>query len=278
MRIWTISDIHIDFLKNAEWVTGISEMEFRHDVLILAGDVSHQFELLTQTLVQLKKKFARVFFAPGNHDLWIRGEDWPNSLTKFNAILNFCRQNQIDVQSSVLMVNGQKICLVPVFSWYDLPPARDSLYLPKPGEDITNRMWSDNYFIRWPEDGFEAVAYFLEQSNPFVLPPDCHQIITFSHFLPRAELMFSGAMMYDLQRMKRYDRAPKFNFSRVAGSTKIEKFIRHLGASVHIYGHQHINRDRVIDGVRYISHCLGYPDERKRGTVQGIEQGLKRVL
>jgi hypothetical protein len=62
------------------------------------------------------------------------------------------------------------------------------------------------------------------------------------------------------------DAYPRFNFSRVAGSSGIETQIRRLGSTAHVYGHQHRNRDRVVDGVRYVSHCLGYPSERRRGT------------
>ena len=34
----------------------------------------------------------------------------------------------------------------------------------------------------------------------------------------------------------------------------------------HVHGHQHRQRDRIIDGVRYVSHCLAYPSERQEGT------------
>ena len=77
---------------------------------------------------------------------------------------------------------------------------------------------------------------------------------------------------------KKYDRNPQFHFSRVAGSDLIDKQIRQIGSVLHVYGHQHINRDRKIDGVHYISHCLGYPNERKRGVIKGIEQGLKELI
>ncbi len=277
-NIWAISDIHVDFKKNADWIANLSKADYQQDTLILAGDVSHHFDLLRRTLLQLRKKFAHVFFVPGNHDLWIRDERWQNSIEKFNAIVDFCQQNQIDVHPTVFNLNGGKLCLVPIFSWYNLPHEKDSLYLPKPGEDPSNRIWSDNYFIHWPQtNGFKAADYFIALTDHFLTFDKCDMVISFSHFLPRQEVMFSGAMVYDARRMKKYDRFPQFNFSRVAGSVKIEKRIRRLGATIHIYGHQHINRDRVLDGVRYIAHCLGYPEERTRGTVKGLEQGLKRV-
>jgi len=84
--------------------------------------------------------------------------------------------------------------------------------------------------------------------------------------------------MLDPERIKKFDRSPEFNFSRVAGSELIEKQIRQVGSKLHVYGHQHINRDREIDGIRYAAHCLGYPNERKRGVIKGIEQGFKELM
>ena len=82
----------------------------------------------------------------------------------------------------------------------------------------------------------------------------------------------------DPELIKKYDRHPEFNFSRVAGSSLIDQQIRQIGSRLHVYGHQHINRDREIEGVRYVAHCLGYPNERKRGVIKGIEQGLKELI
>ncbi len=62
-------------------------------------------------------------------------------------------------------------------------------------------------------------------------------------------------------------RAKRFKFSRVAGSTRLEARIRALGSVLHVFGHQHRNRDRVIDGSRYVSNCLGYPREHARGRI-----------
>ena len=40
MRIFALSDIHVDFDDNAIWVSSLSAQDFREDLLILAGDVS----------------------------------------------------------------------------------------------------------------------------------------------------------------------------------------------------------------------------------------------
>ena len=36
-------------------------------------------------------------------------------------------------------------------------------------------------------------------------------------------------------------------------------------------------RHRIIDGIRYISNCLGYPHERDRGETGGGKPGPKVV-
>jgi predicted phosphodiesterase len=41
MRLFALSDVHVDYEANAEWIRGISASDCRDDVLILAGDVAH---------------------------------------------------------------------------------------------------------------------------------------------------------------------------------------------------------------------------------------------
>jgi len=268
----------VDFEENRLWLQNLLRKNFGNDVLILAGDVTHDFGLLREWLEKIRCRFGRVFFVPGNHDLWIRNELWADSLQKFNAIIEFCSQNDIDIQPDIVQCNGKKIAIVPVFSWYDMQGEVDSLYLPKPGEDTSNRMWSDLYYIHWPAtNGFVASKYFLTYSRQNLVFDQADLIVTFSHFLPRREVMFRGEMIYDYDRMKKYDRFPQFNFSGIAGSLKIDRFIRSIGAHIHVYGHQHINRDKVIDGIRYVANHLAYPHERNRGIVTEIEQGLKAL-
>lgn len=74
--------------------------------------------------------------------------------------------------------------------------------------------------------------------------------------------------------------AKSFNFTRFAGSQTIENQLRQVGAAIHVYGHQHRNRDRCIEGVRYISHCLGSTGEQQKGLITGMDEwkGPKQIL
>ena len=72
MRIFALSDIHADYEENLAWVHNLSSFDYTGDTLILAGDLSHDMHLFAGTLACLGKKFALVFFVPGNHDLWVR--------------------------------------------------------------------------------------------------------------------------------------------------------------------------------------------------------------
>jgi hypothetical protein len=132
-------------------------------------------------------------------------------------------------------------------------------------------MWADDRAIRWPDlNGCATAADFflgLDAGPPGIA--GTAPVITCSHFLPRPELMFPDAAEVAAWGTGLRDPQPRFNFSRVAGTRKLDMRIRQLGACVHVYGHQHRNRRRTIDGVTYVSHCLGYPRERAEGRITG---------
>src|SRR6187549_2349136 len=87
MRVFAVSDVHIDYDVNARWVAGLSAVDYQHDVLILAGDVTDTLSLLDWCLGMLARKFKKVLFVPGNHDLWvIRESNRKNSLQKFEDV------------------------------------------------------------------------------------------------------------------------------------------------------------------------------------------------
>ena len=267
MRIFAISDIHVDYAENMAWVQRLSELEYVDDALLVAGDVSHDMDKLEQALAALRGKFREVFFVPGNHDLWLIRTPFRDSIEKFRHLLRRCA----DVGVKTAPAKAGEAWVVPLFSWYALPEeGEESLFMPKKGEDPNLDVWSDFHFVTWPElpAGVTPNLYFLRLNDPALARFYAAPVVSFSHFLPRTDLIISTPEEIAASG-RPPDPYPSFNFSRVAGAKGLEKQIRMLGAAVHVYGHQHRNRDRLVDGVRYVSYCLGYSRERSEGHLQG---------
>jgi len=260
MRILALSDVHVDYEENRKLLARISSADHQRDVLLLAGDVTDNLDLLERTLEALRRKFGRLFFVPGNHELWDRKRKYRDAIATFEHILERCVDLGVDTEPR--LVGGVRI--VPLFSWYTRPEdGSDSLFMDKASEDLSRTAWADDHFVRWPdfENGGGAATHFLDRNETRLRTDDDIPAISFSHFLPRRDLMRRTAAEVEVEGPGIPDSHPYFNFSRVAGTDGLERQIRKLRPAVHVYGHQHRNRWREIDGILYVSNCLGYPRE-----------------
>jgi predicted MPP superfamily phosphohydrolase len=96
MRVFALSDIHIDYRANARWIAALSIADYQDDVLILAGDASDTQSLLDWCLSILTKRFKKVMFVPGNHELWVIREDREkNSLQKLRTYEQSSNQSEL---------------------------------------------------------------------------------------------------------------------------------------------------------------------------------------
>ena len=77
------------------------------------------------------------------------------------------------------------------------------------------------------------------------------RVLTFSHFLPRIDLLSEQAQL-------RFKGLPK-----MAGSPGLGPVVAGIGGEMHVFGHSHIPWDETIDGVRYLQHPLAYLQERR---------------
>jgi len=264
LRVFAISDVHTDSRENLQLLAGLSTRAYRSDALILAGDVSHDATVLRTTLSLFLERFRYVFFVPGNHELWVRKGEYEHSLQKFEDILRTCESLGVGTSPACLGHGEDRVCIVPLFSWYTQPEeGADSLFRERALEGGT-ALWADDYRIKWPA-GFRPAQFFHDLNERHVSARYEAGRVSFSHFLPRAELMFASAG--EVPPPQPDPRARSFNFSRVAGSTLIEKQIRVLDSRVHVYGHQHRNRSRHYEGIWYVSNCLGYREERERRSL-----------
>jgi hypothetical protein len=239
MRLFAISDLHTDFKENRLVVESLPDDTFKQDALIVAGDVADRLEVIEYTLALLRSKFRHVFYVPGNHELWVRGEAY-DSMEKLRRILEMCRR--INVETNPVKIDG--LWVVPLLSWYESGFDSDD---DRHVEELEG--WADFYFCKWPADVTDVCRNFLDANEANIRPPD-GPVISFSHFLPRRDLLPPREYL-------RFKSLPK-----VSGCARLDEQIRRLKSITHVFGHSHINIDRVIDGVRYVNNALLYPRER----------------
>jgi Calcineurin-like phosphoesterase len=239
MRIFAVSDLHTDFRENRLLLDQLSREEYTRDVLLVAGDIADRLATIGETLALLRSRFARVFYTPGNHELWVRGGDG-DSVEKYFELVELCRR--VGVATSPAKVGG--VWVVPLLSWYET--SRGPEGIPEGLEG-----WADFHFCRWPESVVSPSAFFLGMNEPHVRSYD-GPVVSLSHFLPRPDLLPPAEHL-------RFKGLPEVSICE-----PLEGQIRRLGSAVHVFGHSHINLDVRLDGVRYVQHALRYPRERTR--------------
>ena len=273
-RVFTLSDLHVDYAENMQQMHTLSAHDYQDDALIISGDVTDSLSRLGELLVLMQTRFNSVSFVPGNHELWLRDGEHQDSLKKFSAILDLCEQLGVHTKPSKFGSNAAPVWLIPLFSWYrHSEDGEHSLYVRKQGEDWKPQLWMDSHYCKWPTElpTADAVAHHFSDLNRDIVSRNFDApVISFSHFLPRKELLFDSVSIAEKFRdseayipMRESDPLPMFNFTRVAGCGRIDQQLRQLGSELHIYGHQHRQRCREIDGVIYVSNCVGYARERK---------------
>lgn len=266
MRVFAISDVHTDYKENLDLLAALPIRSYRDDALILAGDVSDNLRVLRGTFAILLERFRYVFFVPGNHELWIRKGEYQHSLKKFQDVLSLCKSLGVRTAPECIGRAPDRVCIVPLFSWYTRPEeGSDTHFRERALDEPASAVWADDYLVKWPA-GFRPAQYFHDLNDGRVSAGYEAPRISFSHFVPRADLMFASADEPPPLWPDPHER--QFNFSRVAGSRLIEEQVRRLGSRLHVYGHQHRNRRRHFEGVWYVSNCLGYPEERERRSVR----------
>ena len=239
MRVFAISDIHIDFEVNRRWLFNLSQYDYQGDILILAGDVTHIEKLFEQALIFLKKRFHEVVFVPGNHDLWIAQDHMRDSFKKRDFIKAMCVDNGIATGPAHI----DDLSIVPLSAWYDYS-------FGQPSNEIKN-MWSDFAYCKWP-NGFDEkkiTAFFLAENNDVTHIKNKH-VISFSHFVPRMDIFPN---FIPLKKRIIYP---------ALGAVGLERQIRTLEPDIHIFGHSHINMHVKKDETIYINNAYGYPYEK----------------
>ena len=241
MKVFAISDLHIDYAVNARWLAELSTSLYRDDVAIVAGDVSGSLERLEWALRTLAACFGKVLYVPGNHEMWVVREDRDaTSLVKFAQVCEVAERAGVSMQRYDL----DDVSIVPLLGWYDYS-------FGQPSRELLTR-WMDYVACRWPSHFSvpDVAAHFTGLNDTSSVAAGRH-VITFSHFLPRIDVMPA-----QIPQDKRI-------VYPVLGATRLDEQLRRLRPRMHVYGHSHVNRRVQIDGVTYVNNAFGYPHETR---------------
>ena len=281
-RVFAVSDLHTDYAANLRWATGFGD--HRADALIVAGDVSSRLSTFAATLAALTTSFGAVFFVPGNHDLWVRrdGTEGADSLEKLRRLHEVCDAlGVLTTPQRLTMAAGAPLCVLPLLSWYhtsfDTEPAVKALRLPS-----ARAVVSDFRACKWPAphaNGAESLAVLFDalcdtlpgeraaaqaEGRAGLTPlasyadarggggGDDDPVLSFSHFVPRIELIPE----------KRFLTFPPL--MEAVGSVPLGRRLDMLRPDLHVFGHTHFGWDSRVDGVRYVQAALATPAERRR--------------
>ena len=268
MRLLAISDLHVSHRRNREALTGIPPHP--DDWLIVAGDVSERVEHLTATLAVLTARFARVFWVPGNHDLWCppAAADRSRGQARYEELVGICRQ------AGVLTPEDPYVCWPPEPDTYIVPMFLLFDYSFRPAAVPADRA------VPWArESGLLAGDEWMLDPSPWPSRPAwcaarCDLTDARLRALPagsRTVLINHWPLRYDLAIPPLIPR-----FSIWCGTTRTEDWPRRFHARAVVSGHLHMRTTRWRDGVRFEEVSLGYP--RDWQLRRGIAGYLRQVL
>lgn len=243
------------------------------DWLIVCGDVADGFADIESALATLSERFAKVIWAPGNHELLTPRDD-PSGLRgvrRYRRLVRICRElGVITPEDPYPVWNGEggPVRIAPLFLLYDYSFGRseagwtteealerahqagvvcidESLLHPDPYP--SRQAWC-HARVRGAEQRLEA----LETSIPTVLV---------NHFP-----LLAGPT--------RLLRQPEF--AQWCGTVRTANWHRRFGVTAVVYGHLHIPHTSWHDGVRFEEVSLGDPGGHRGwpGEVFGARQIL----
>ncbi len=238
MRVLTISDLHIDYRENYLWLEGLSDYDYKGDLLILAGDICSDPKLIAEVFKKLKKVFKEVVYITGNHELWVSGGTAAGSFEKLALVNRIAQDNGIMTKPYTV----GSLSIVPLYAWFDYS-------FGAPTKDLFNG-WADYKNCSWPGDFSmsDVTGYFLSLNHTSLKIKNLN-VITFSHFMPRIDIM--SPFIADHM---------KFIYPAL-GTVLLDEQIKYLSPFIHIYGHSHVNARIKKDGILYLNNAYGYSHE-----------------
>jgi 3',5'-cyclic AMP phosphodiesterase CpdA len=259
--LWATSDLHVAYPENRAIVAGLRPGS-DDDWLLVAGDVGELVADVEWALGLLSRRYARVVWAPGNHELWTPGRD-PVALrgeARYRHLVEVCRGLGVltpEDEYPVWRGDGGPVRVVPMCTLYDYsfrPAGQEGL----DRDEVLARaraagvVLNDEYLLH-PDPYASRVAWcharVAETERRLAALTDGLPTVLVNHWPLRPE---PTQALYLPQ------------IALWCGTELTADWHRRFNAVAMVYGHLHIPRSTVYDGVRFEEVSLGYPRERAR--------------
>ena len=267
MRLVLTSDLHVEHHPEVIPLVAERVQALRPDVLIVAGDLTHDLDTLEAALTRLAGAAPRLVFIPGNHDLWCAAEG-PNSRDKYEREIpaRCARAGVIALQHEPVELDGVVFC--GSTGWYDYSLRSRELDGTFSRADYERGSWgrlrwNDKQRIVWPgDDGarLDDVAIcdrMVADLERQLADAGARPTVVVTHHLPLPELVTSrGELPWDF-------------INGFMGSDRLGAAMqRAANVRYGACGHTHFRKRAVVAGPRgefaVESSPVGYPREYAR--------------
>lgn len=268
-RLLAVSDLHVRYSENRAIVEGLRPTT-DDDWLIVAGDVAEQVDDIAWSLGVLRSRFAQVIWVPGNHELWTRSKDTVplRGEERYHHLVDVARGLGVLTPEDPFPVwrgAGGPATIAPLFVLYDYTFLPDGTSTAQEGLAAAYQagvVCTDEHLLD-PAPYADRAAWCrarVAESERRLgeCDPDIPTVLVNHWPLTRFPT-----------RVLRYP-----EFALWCGTEATADWHRRYRAAAVVYGHLHIPRVTVEDGVRFVEASLGYPREwkardQRNGTVVG---------
>jgi len=252
VRLLAISDLHLSSPANMQ---ALMEMPaFPEDWLIIAGDIAESPERFRDGLALLCARFAKVIWAPGNHDLWTVPGPRGRGADKYEALVDLARSLGVVTPEDPYPVwtgDGEPCVIVPALLLYD--------YSFRPHDVPLSSV------VAWAREERSVCGdEMLLDPAPFGSRSEwCHhrcrdaeaRLLALGRDVPKI-IVNHYPLRRDLVDIPRVPR-----FSPWCGTVLTEDWHTRFNARVAVSGHLHVRRTDWRDGTRFEEVSLGYPQQ-----------------
>lgn len=264
-RLVAVSDLHVRYAENRRIVDEIRPGS-DEDWLIVAGDVGERADDVEWTLRTLSRRFAKVVWTPGNHELWTVPDD-PLPLRgerRYLHLVDLCRSiGVVTPEDPYPLWEGQggPVVVAPLFLLYDYTFRPDGARNKDEALRVADEagvICSDEFLLHpdpYPtREAWCRARVRATEARLAELPAD-RDTVLINHW----------PLVREPTRVLWHQ-----EFSLWCGTTATADWHRRFRARSVVYGHLHIPRTISLDGVPHREVSLGYPREwRSRESTPG---------